>query len=108
MSEVCAILKAKPWVDKSKPKPAPEKIHEVVLPEREEKETDHSYMVKVKAHVLKEVEGLKGVRIRATPSKVAPGSEMKAEFVAYVEPQIEKPKRFPVSRSGVAASSLKR
>ena len=35
MIEVCAIFKVIPWVNKNRPKPAPERLKDVVLPARE-------------------------------------------------------------------------
>jgi hypothetical protein len=108
MSEICAILKARPWVDRSKPKPEPEKVVDVVLPDRKDGENDAFYLGRVKEHVVKEVAGMDGLRIRATPSKVVPNAGIKAAFVAYVEPKVERPKRIPVALSGPAAMSKRR
>ena len=105
MSEVCAIMKVKPWINRSNPKPAPEKIHEVILPPRAKGETNAVYLGRVKELVLDKVGELEGVRIRATPSLVAQGEDIEATFVAYVEPKVDPPKRMPASRSGIAATA---
>lgn len=108
MIEICAILKSKPWIDKSKPKPEPEKITEIILPNREDGLSEHAYLVIVKKHVMDAVDRIGGLRLRSTPSKISNRDGTNASFVAYVEPTIDRPKRIPISISGPAAFSKKR
>jgi len=120
MAEVCAIFKVLPWLDKSKPRPQPERLEDILLPERnisvvktkragkdiqkEIAEKDAAYLGRVKQHVLQEIEKM-GLEVRSTPSLVADRKVLAATLVAYVHAKGPKPsdiKRTPIARVGVA------